>query len=472
MESLGCKAAISHLGCAAAPRIARSLLPGLRIPVSPLKHGRSLLIRASSPGNLPVSNGNGQRKKNDALQETIFQLEGLLKEPGEVLNDIGEQLSAKDLQLVLSYFAEEGRDSWFALEVFEWMQKTNRVENDTHQLMMSIMVNWAMKLVEQEKPVEQVKALLEDMYCVGLTPESRIMHSIVAAYWEKGKASEALTFVKEVMSSKWYQDRADDPLQYLIVKMVSSKQSKQAIRLVTEVRNGGLLLKGTTYSAAMLAAVHEQEQLSFAVHQLRKYQKKGVISIEGSDKSIRTYEASLHRQAEQFTQWAAEDEQPQELMPTIYERLLAMYCLAGKGLDAERSLWKLKLAGRSPAPSMFNTILGICAFNNRAEDAYRIFGKMEASGREATKLTFSVLIGGFIKGGNPAEAASAMSKMLERGLRPEVPEMLVVLRSLRSADMVPLYMKLAKTLSDEGLMEPRIMYFYIDSIKLCIIRLL
>lgn len=102
-----------------------------------------------------------EHRSEEPFREAIFELEIMVREPAEVLGGMQERLSAKDLELVLSYFAQEGRDSWCALEVYDWMQKENRVRDETQKLMMSIMYEWVMKLVEGERSVEEVKSLLQ-----------------------------------------------------------------------------------------------------------------------------------------------------------------------------------------------------------------------------------------------------------------------------------------------------------------------
>jgi hypothetical protein len=110
--------------------------------------------------------GTAEHRSEEPFREAIFELEIMVREPAEVLGGMQERLSAKDLELVLSYFAQEGRDSWCALEVYEWMQKENRVRDSTQKLMMSIMYEWVMKLVEGERSVEEVKSLLQVSFAV------------------------------------------------------------------------------------------------------------------------------------------------------------------------------------------------------------------------------------------------------------------------------------------------------------------
>lgn len=118
-------------------------------------------------GNGNCDSAAAEQRFEEPFREAIFELEIMVREPAEVLGGMQEKLSVKDLELVLTYFAQEGRDSWCALEVYEWMQRENRVGDDTQKLMMSIMYGWVMKLVEGEQPVEEVKSLLQvsHYYC-------------------------------------------------------------------------------------------------------------------------------------------------------------------------------------------------------------------------------------------------------------------------------------------------------------------
>lgn len=84
-----------------------------------------------------------------------------------------------------------------------------------------------------------------------------------------------------------------------------------------------------------------------------------------------TYEDHLHREAEEIVQWAEKTGTPDKL-PGLYERLLAMYCIAGKGLEAERALWQMKFSGREPPVEMYNTVVGVCGYGNHREAAFRI----------------------------------------------------------------------------------------------------
>lgn len=46
---------------------------------------------------------------SEGFFEAIEELERMVREPSDVLGEMNERLSARELQLVLVYFAQEGR---------------------------------------------------------------------------------------------------------------------------------------------------------------------------------------------------------------------------------------------------------------------------------------------------------------------------------------------------------------------------
>lgn len=149
----------------------------------------------------------------DGFFEAIEELERMAREPSDVLEEMNERLSARELQLVLVYFSQEGRDSWCALEVFEWLRKENRVDKETMELMVSLMCSWVEKLIGAEREVGDVVDLLVDMDCVGLRPSFSMMEKVISLYWETGKKAKAVSFVKEVLRRRiaCSEDRQDGP---------------------------------------------------------------------------------------------------------------------------------------------------------------------------------------------------------------------------------------------------------------------
>ncbi|GKV08403.1 hypothetical protein SLEP1_g20035 [Rubroshorea leprosula] len=131
--------------------------------------------------------------------EAIEELERMAREPSDILEEMNDRLSTRELQLVLVYFSQEGRDSWCALEVFEWLKKENKVDNETMELTVSIMCSWVKKLIEGERDAVDVVDLHVDMDCVGLKPGFSMIEKVISMYWEMGKEERAVLFVKEVL---------------------------------------------------------------------------------------------------------------------------------------------------------------------------------------------------------------------------------------------------------------------------------
>eukprot|EP00246_Nothoceros_aenigmaticus_P006456 TRINITY_DN19343_c0_g1_i1.p1 TRINITY_DN19343_c0_g1~~TRINITY_DN19343_c0_g1_i1.p1 ORF type:complete len:500 (-),score=91.58 TRINITY_DN19343_c0_g1_i1:325-1824(-) len=443
---------------------------------------KTLLQKLTSPpkhGTLPKvtqeESERTQQSAGDAFKQAIFQMEHSMTETAEILEAMQEKLSTSDLQLVLKYFAQEGKDSWCALEVFEWMQKMNKVEDDTHKLMMSIMLDWITKVVEEEYPIEFVKCLLEDMKCVGLRPDFRILNYITSVYWDKGKKAEVLSFVKDMLHSAVDTEGDMDVVSFLILKMAANEDQRAAVDFLKHLHASNIRIKSSAYAAGLLACLVEQEQLTLVRRQLNVYHQKGkIVKLDVEDiAKFNAYETSFHSDAEDIALWTLEDEASRaSLAAVVYERLVAIYCVAGKGLEAERSMWQMKLAGRDPPIEVYNTIIGICGYSSQKEAGLRIINRMPISNLTASKKTYTCLIGGFVKGGHYANAADALQLMLDAGLTPDERVIQAVLRGLQKSQVISKYLELCKRLVNEGLIENCLLYLYLDAYNLCIIRML
>lgn len=169
-----------------------------------------------------------EEEMGEGFFAAIEELERMAREPSDVLEEMNDRLSDRELQLVLVYFAQEGRDSWCALEVFEWLKKENRVDKETMELMVSIMCTWVKKLIEERSKVEDVVDLLVDMDCVGLKTSFSMVEKVISLYWEAGEKEETVSFVKEVLRrgiSSLEGDREGNkggPAGYLAWKMMVS----------------------------------------------------------------------------------------------------------------------------------------------------------------------------------------------------------------------------------------------------------
>ncbi|KAJ0959868.1 hypothetical protein J5N97_000396 [Dioscorea zingiberensis] len=129
----------------------------------------------------------------ESFFEAIEELERMRREPSDVLEEMNDRLSARELQLVLVYFSQEGRDSWCALEVFEWLRKENRVDKETMELMVSIMCGWLKRLAGNYR--DSVKFVIQ-LRESGLKPEVYsyliAMTAVVKELNELGKALRKL----------------------------------------------------------------------------------------------------------------------------------------------------------------------------------------------------------------------------------------------------------------------------------------
>ncbi|MCO5586791.1 hypothetical protein L7F22_040733 [Adiantum nelumboides] len=361
----------------------------------------------------------------------IYEVEVMVREPQEVLDGMRDRLSAQDLQLILLYFSQAGRDAWYALEVFDWMQGAGRAGEEARDLMMSVMFKWLTYLVSSGSPLDEVKSLLQDMSCVGLQPDPDILQALACAYWDKGSRDVAIEFALNCMPDD-HDDQAT--LVALMWRMLRSNGQREAMELVRRIhatRTSKISFR--LYNVALLAAIAEQQQLTRTLRDLRAYQQRGMVgALEDSDKdSIRGYEKSLHAQAEQIASWAL-NEHPGKGASKIYQKLLAMYCVAGRGLEAMRALWGLKLTGKIVHAKFYNVVLGICAYGNHQHATRLILNTMKEEGPVPDKASYTALFGGFANGGHADEAILAILEMLEQGFLPDRSTTIIAMKQLSS----------------------------------------
>ena len=409
-----------------------------------------------------------------AIAEAIYEVEVLIREPQEVLEELQERLSTKDLQSILLYFSQEGRDIWYALEIFDWMKMSGRAEDEeTRDLMMSIMSKWLMRLVGSDLPLNDVKNILQDMICVGLRPDPDILQSLVIAYWDKGLKEHALDLALDNI--------VDDEhcLVSLMWRMIHSNDQSQAVDLVFRLRmnvNSSKKISFGIYNIALLAVLFEQKQLTKVVRDLYAYHKKGAVELKESDeKAIREYENKLHKKAEQIATWALEDHR-QVSDSSIYKKLLAMYCISGRGLEATQTLWNLKRTHKHTQKpiqaKLFNTVLGICAYGNHPNLTRVILNMMKDDGHVPDKKSYAAIFGGFANGGHIKEAIHVFIEMLDQGLLPDNHLTLSAMRQINKVNDIQLVYKFGKSVVQAQLVDPFVVYIDIDQLNLSIILLL
>ncbi|KAH6814510.1 pentatricopeptide repeat-containing protein [Perilla frutescens var. frutescens] len=420
---------------------------------------------------------------SEGFFEAIEELERMAREPSDVLEEMNDKLTAREFQLVLVYFAQEGRDSWCALEVFEWLKKENRVDKETMELMVSIMCTWVKKLIEERRKVEDVVDLLVDMDCVGLKTSFSMIEKVISLYWEAGEREETVLFVKEVLRrgiSGLDGDKEGNkggPAGYLAWKMMEEGNYRDAAKLVIHLRESGLKPEVYSYLIAMTAVVKELNEFAKALRKLKGFTKSGFIAELDADNVllIENYQEDLLASGLQLSNWIIEEGSP-SLHGVVHERLLAMYICAGRGSEAERQLWQMKLAGKRADGDLYDIVLAICASQKENSSVGRLLTRMDVASSIQRKKTLSWLLRGYIKGGHFKNAAETVIKMLDMGLHPEFLDRVAVLQGLNRRVQQPgnvdTYLALCKRLSDANLIGPTLVYLHVRKHKLWIIKML
>lgn len=416
--------------------------------------------------------------------EAIEELERMVREPSDVLEEMNDRLSTRELQLVLVYFSQEGRDSWCALEVFEWLKKENRVDKETMELMVSIMVTWVKKLVDRKNKVDEVVDLLVDMDCVGLKTNFNMIEKVIALYWEAGEKEKAVLLVQEVLRrglSCLDGDNAGNkggPVGYLAWKMMEEGSFREAAKFVIHLRESGLKPEVYSYLIAMTAIVKELNELSKSLRKLKTFHKSRLISKLDSENVhlIEKYQESLLSQGMLLSQWASEESGPGPLLHgVIHERLLAMYICAGRGPQAEEQLWEMKLSGKETDGDLYDVVLAMCASQKETSAVNRLLARVEVSSSVRRKKALSWLLRGYIKGGHFKSAAETVMTMLDLGFRPDFIDRVAVLqglsRRIQQNGNVSMYLTLCKRLSDEELIGPTLLYLHMSKYRLWVIKM-
>ncbi|KAF3577930.1 hypothetical protein DY000_02034775 [Brassica cretica] len=404
--------------------------------------------------------GEADEEIGEGFFEAIEELERMTREPSDILEEMNHRLSPRELQLMLVYFAQEGRDSWCALEVFEWLKKEDRVDEEMMELMVSIMCGWVRKLIEEECGAGEVFELLVDMDCVGLRPGFSMVEKVIALYCEMGKKESAVLFVKEVLR------RRDGFGGYSVV--VGGSEGRK-----------GLKPEAYSYLIAMTAIVKELNSLGKTLRELKRYTRAGLVAeIDDHGRLlIEKYQSELISRGLELAAWAMQEGQDNEsIVGAVHERLLAMYICAGRGPEAEKQLWEMKFAGREPEADLHDIVMAICASQKEADAVSRLLRRVEFMGAERRKKTLSWLLRGYVKGGHFEEASETLVTMIDSGLCPEYIDRVAVMQGMTRKIQRPrdaeAYMGLCKKLFDAGLVGPCLVYMYMDKYKMWIVKMM
>ncbi|KAL6865066.1 hypothetical protein ACP4OV_016217 [Aristida adscensionis] len=422
-------------------------------------------------------------------------IEHLEREPASAAagGDAGAPLAAlspRELQLVLVYFAQEGRDAYCALEVFDWLRRANRVDGETMELMAAIACGWIERLVGAGGDVADVAALLGEMDCVGVRPGFSLVEKAVALYWDRGEREHAVDFVRDVLrrgglgagaggdlSGGSGDGEKGGPVGYLAWKMMMDGDYLDAVKLVMEFKESGLKPEVYSYLIGLTALVKEQKEFSKALRQLNSSVKDGSISKLDAESmhNIEKYQSELLSNGVLLSNWAIQ-EGSSEVLGLVHERLLSLYTCAGCGLEAERQLWEMKLLGREPDAQLYDVVLAICASQGEAAAVRRLLAGVESTSAGRRKKSMSWLLRGYVKGGFYLDASETLVKMLDLGLFPDYLDRAAVLTALRrniqESGSLESYMELCKRLSEKDLIGPCIVYLYVHKFKLWMMHMI
>ncbi|KAL6630976.1 hypothetical protein ACP70R_028316 [Stipagrostis hirtigluma subsp. patula] len=479
-------AAAAAATVAAFPQAARRLPASSASPRLPPPPRSLRLDRAVAPPSLPTAVPDG------LLAAAIEHLE---REPASAAagGDAGAPLAAltpRELQLVLVYFAQEGRDAYCALEVFDWLRRANRVDGETMELMAAIACGWIERLVGEGGDVADVAALLGEMDCVGLRPGFSLVEKAVALYWDRGEREQAVEFVRDVLrrgglgaggggdhSGASGDGERGGPVGYLAWKMMMDGDYRDAVKLVIEFKESGLKPEVYSYLIGLTALVKEQKEFSKALRKLNSSVKDGSMSKLDAESmhSIEKYQSELLSNGVLLSNWAVQ-EGSSEVLGLVHERLLSLYTCAGCGLEAEHQLWEMKLLGREPDTQLYDVVLAICASQGEAAAVGRLLAGVESTSAGRRKKSMSWLLRGYVKGGFYLDASETLLKMLDMGLFPDYLDRAAVLTALRrniqESGSLESYMKLCKRLSETDLIGPCIVYLYVRKFKLWMMHML
>ncbi|KAL8027063.1 hypothetical protein ABFS82_14G068400 [Erythranthe guttata] len=444
---------------------------------------RNLGARNSVQLDAAYITSEDEDEMGEGFFEAIEELERMAREPSDVLEEMNDKLSARELQLVLVYFAQEGRDSWCALEVFEWLKKENRVDKETMELMVSIMCTWVKKLIEGKNEVEDVVDLLVDMDCVGLKTSFSMVEKVISLYWEAGERDGTVLFVKEVlrrgisMRLDGDEGKKGGPAGYLAWKMMEEGRYRDAAKLVIHLKECGLKPDVYSYLIAMTAVVKELNEFAKSLRKLKSFTKANLVAHLDPESLhlVQDYQNDLLSDGLHLSNCILQEWGPQ-FHGVVHERLLAMYICAGRGSEAERQLWEMKLVGKEADADLYDIVLAICASQGETGSIGRLMARVDCVGALRRKKTLSWLLRGYVKGGHFKKAAETVVKMLDLGFFPELLDRVAVMqglsRRIQLQGNVDTYLTLCKRLSDAGLIGPALVYVHMRKHKLWVIKML
>jgi len=170
---------------------------------------------------------------------------------------------------------------------------------------------------------------------------------------------------------------------------------------VIHLRESGLKPEVYSYLVAMTAVVKELNEFAKTLRKLKGFARSGFIAeldVENVE-LIEKYQSDLLADGVHLSNWVIQ-EGSSSLSGVVHERLLAMYICAGRGLEAERQLWEMKLVGKEADGDLYDIVLAICASQKEASAIARLLTRIEVTSSLRKKKSLSWLLRGYVKGGH------------------------------------------------------------------------
>ncbi|CAI5973807.1 unnamed protein product [Closterium sp. NIES-64] len=154
-------------------------------------------------------------------------------------------------------------------------------------------------------------------------------------------------------------------------------------------------------------------------------------------------------------------------------KLVTLWFNAGHPEQAERALWGVVQQGAPVPGDLAASVAGLYAYWGDHTGLNSFIQRLEALGSPLDEWAYALMVGGALKGGHVNVAAFAVREMVRRGMQPNAQQLAIVLRRLQRGDAgVEAYLGLCAALADVGLLEPTLVFLYVDLLRLCILRML
>ncbi|THG05835.1 hypothetical protein TEA_009012 [Camellia sinensis var. sinensis] len=268
--------------------------------------------------------------------------------------------------------------------------------NETMELMVSLMCAWLKKLIKSKHDVVDVVDLLLDMNCVGLKPNFSMIEKVISLYWDMGKNERTVLFVKEVLRREiaYREDGMEGhkggPTGYLAWKMMTQPSLERA-RADRQLRKQFCILlwgrcpsipPGRCLGLAKGRCPLDPCELTGKLDPRHSQRSGNLESINITnfyvrDLLLRNGYDNRGERAERIGKSLVQLKRRRLIaLQMVHERLLAMYICAGRGLEAERQLWGMKLVGKEADGDLYDIVLAICASQKEAGSIAQLMSRM------------------------------------------------------------------------------------------------